>query len=131
MLTARVLAYRLGQTVQELGEDRARIAAGAVESGVGGETGGVADAARRPAAELGRRRPQRRRQVGAGVGVGHREDVDAVERLAVAHHGQRTRLQGMREAGAVESLHLLTVLEGTTPRETRRRHRHTRRRRGA
>ena len=39
------VAERLGEASQELGEDRPRVAPRPVESGVGGQTGGVADAA--------------------------------------------------------------------------------------
>jgi len=84
---------RVGQTAQELREDRPRVAPRPVESGVGGQTAASPMRLGAPAPSLADARPQRRCEIGAGVGVGHRKDIDAVEVVAFAHHGKRARVQ--------------------------------------
>ena len=86
-----------GEPVEELGEDRPGVAAGSVQGAVGGDAGGVAHRVGSCAPEPGRRRLERRRQVGARVRVAHREDVDAVQRLLLAHHRERARAHDARE----------------------------------
>ena len=112
-----------GEPVQELGEDRAGVAAGAVEGAVGGDAGGGAHAVGSVAPEPGRRRLERRRQVGARVGVAHREDVDAVQGLLLAHDGERAGAHDARErrfrSSFVESVgrvgHLRSMLPVSQP----------------
>ena len=94
--------HRRGEAVQKLGEDRPGVAAGAVEGAVGGCPGGVADGVGSLAPQPRGRRPQRRRQVGAGVRVTDREDVDAVQALLLAHHGERARAHHAREHGPTQ-----------------------------
>ena len=102
---ALVRRHGAGQPVKELGEDRPRVAARALQGAVGGSTCRLADAAARGGAGARGGGLQRRRQVGTGVGVAHREDVDAVERLLLPHHVQRAGAEDPREAGAVERPH--------------------------
>ena len=101
--------------MEELGEDRPGVAAGAVEGAVGGDAGGDADGVGSRAPEPGRRRLERRRQVGARVGVAHREDVDAVQRLLLAHHGERARAHDARERLAAQPRRVVDRL-GHLPR---------------
>ena len=97
-------ADRLGETVEELREDRARVAARAVERRVGGDASGLSDG---DSGRHGQRRgggPQGGGEVGAGVGVRNREDVDAVERLLLAYDRQRAGAQRAREPRPGERL---------------------------
>ena len=89
--------HRGGEPVEELGEDRPGIATGSVQGAVGGDARGVTHGVGSGAPEPGRRRLERRRQVGARVRVAHREDVDAVQLLLLAHDRERARAHRARE----------------------------------
>jgi len=90
------------EAVQELREDRPRVAVRAVERAVGGHARRGADSLGRGAAEPRGRRLERGRQIGAGVGVAHREHVDAVQNLLLAHDGEGAGAHDTGEHGAVE-----------------------------
>ena len=97
-------ADRRRQAVQELGDDGARVAAGAVQGGVRRHPRGGAHLLGRVVAQPGGGRAQRGRQIEAGVGVAHREDVDAVERLLLARHCQRAGTHDLGEGAPGEPL---------------------------
>ena len=92
-----------GEPVQELGEDSPGIAAGTVEGAVGGDAGGDPYGVGSLVPEPGGRGPERRRQIGARVGVPHREDVDAVQGLLLAHDGERAGAHDARERLSAQS----------------------------
>ena len=82
-------ADRRRQAVQELGDDGSRVATGAVQGGVRRHPRGGAHLLGRVVAQPGCGGTKRSCKVETGVGVAHREDVDAVERLLLARHCQR------------------------------------------
>ena len=94
--------HAAGEAVQELGEDRAGVAARAVEGAVGGGARQRADTDGRGAPEARGRCPEGRREVGPGVGVAHREHVHAVQCLLLAHDGEGPGADHAREHRTVE-----------------------------
>jgi hypothetical protein len=105
VLAERLLAggrEGLGDPLDELAEDDPRVPAGAEQGSVG--EGRDALPHRRRAA-LGERRGGRlegEEQVGAGVAVGHREDVERVDLAAVPPEGVEPQLGPAPDAGRVE-----------------------------
>ncbi len=88
--------------MQELRQYGAGVAPGAVQSTVGRHLGGDADFPGLDAPETGRGCLERRRQIGARVGVAHREHIDLVQPLLSTSDGQSTASQHARERRAVE-----------------------------
>nr|WP_254696164.1 hypothetical protein [Lysobacter enzymogenes] len=84
----------LGHAEQELGQDRPGIAAGAVDGVVADPLEQFADVPAAPAQRPVQQAAEGMRQIAAGVAVGDREHVDAVERLAPGDDPARAGDQG-------------------------------------
>ena len=89
---------------QELRQDGARIAAGAIERGIGNPVHELARVRVRPVAQRQQHGVQRQREVGAGVPVRDREDVDLVDDLFPRQQPVDAGAQGQREARTVEGI---------------------------
>ena len=83
---ARAAGEAFGQALEELGHDRAGIAAGAVDRLRGHPAQHFAGVAAATLAHHAQHRAQGEGEVGAGVAVGHREHVDAVDLVATRDH---------------------------------------------
>ena len=98
---AESVADALLEAQQELGEHHARIAASAAHARLGHRRGHVGEGGVPQAAHGLRDGPQRKTQVGAGVAVWHRKDVETVQLLAARGDPVRRGQQGAAEAGPV------------------------------
>jgi hypothetical protein len=78
---ARLVRQAVGEAAEELREDRARVAAGAADRLVGERLRHLVEMPLPDPRDAGRDLLEGRGEVGAGVAVGHREDVDLVEGL--------------------------------------------------
>ena len=99
----RCVACLFGQADQELRHDRAGIAARAVDGVVADPDQQFADVAAAPAQRALQHAAQGRGEVAAGIAVGHREHVDAVEFVAGRDHpaGARDQRPAQRRGGHV------------------------------
>jgi hypothetical protein len=101
----RLAGELVGQAAEELGEDRAGVAPGA-EHGAAGEDGpgGLGAARPRRGVERGHGRLGGEQEVGAGVAVGHREDVEVVEPAAGLGQGLDRGPAPLADRGVVQRL---------------------------
>ena len=114
----RLRAGLVGEAEQELREDRAGVAAGAVEGGVGDAHEQRAGMGLGLAIEGGEHGGEGHRQVGAGVAVGDREDVDLVEVVGLLEQAVDAGAQGVGEAQAVEGLGRCLIWTSASPPRT-------------
>ena len=103
------VAQILGHAGEELRQDRAGIAAGAVDGVLAEHAHQCAGAGRAPAQRAGQDAAKGEGEVAAGVAVGHREDIDFIEDVAVRNHppgagNERAAQRGTpdEESGPVE-----------------------------
>jgi len=94
----------VAEAEEELREDRAGVAARAVERGVGDACQGLAGVIVGCALQAAEHGAHGEREVGAGVAVGHREYVDLVQVLLLREQACDAGLQRTVEAQAVEVL---------------------------
>ena len=99
---ARPVGQPFAEAGEELGEDGARVASRARERFVRERRGHPADVPLLQPRDTGGDLLERRREVGACVPVGHRKDVDLVERLGALADEVGSRDHGARQPSAVE-----------------------------
>ena len=99
---ARAVWQPFAETAEELRQDRTGVAAGAAQGLVGQGLAHPPDVPLAEAGDPGRDLLQGGGEIRTGVAVGHREDVDLVERFCALRDEVRTRDDGPREAAAVQ-----------------------------
>ena len=98
----RLCLHPFGHAMQELGEDRAGIAARAVYGVVADPRQQFADMAAAPAERAVEHAAQGRGHVVAGVAVGHREHIDAVQPVTGGNDPAGTGNQGTTQGRGSE-----------------------------
>ncbi|MCX7041349.1 MAG: hypothetical protein NT117_01390 [Gammaproteobacteria bacterium] len=97
------VADALGDAGEELGQDRAGISARAIDGVFADPAHQLAGPGRAPAERAGQHAAQGEGKVAARIAVGHREDVDLVEDIAVGDDPAGAGDQGATQGGAADA----------------------------
>ena len=102
-LDGGAVAEALGHAGEKLRQDRARISARAVDGVFADPAHQFAGPGNAPAQRASQHTAQGEGEIAAGIAVGHREDIDLVEYIAVGDDPARAGNQGAAQGGAADA----------------------------